>query len=182
MQEIADKTGWNYFQVRYWMVRYGISRRSWSEAIYLKNNPEGNPFKIKKIISKKDIELFNLGIGLFLGEGTKKSKFNVVLANSDPNIINLFLKFLRKICRVKEVKIKAWLNVFDDINVKKATEFWSKKTGVPLSKFSKPAIRKSKGGSYKNKSVYGTISVFVSNIKLKELMDKWCKEAITCCL
>ncbi len=179
MQEVADKTGWEYSQVRYWMARYKILRRSRSKAVYLKNNPQGDPFKIKKLSSKKDFELYNLGIGLFLGEGTKKNKFSVILANSNPNIVSLFLRFLRETCGAKEDKIRAWLNIFDDVDANETMRFWSEKTNIPMNRFNKTTIRKGKKGSYKNKSRYGTISVFITNIKLKELMDKWCEKALS---
>ncbi|MDP2966976.1 MAG: hypothetical protein Q8N87_01010 [bacterium] len=181
MQEIADKTGWKHGKVVYWMHKFGISRRSRSEANYIKYNPTGDPFEIKKLKTKKDIELFNLGIGLFLGEGTKRNKFNVTLANSNPEILRLFLKFLREICGVNETKIKAALNIFDDVNLTQALNFWSKVTNIPLSRFGKTMVRKSRGGTYKNKSLYGTLTIYVPNIKLKTLMDKWCKKALTHC-
>lgn len=179
MQEISDKMGWKYGKIVYWMKKFNIPRRSRSEANYIKYNPKGDPFKIKKLKTKKDIELFNLGIGLFLGEGGKKNKFNLVLPNSDPKILRLFLKFLREICKVNEEKIKAALNIFDDVNLTQAVNFWSKTTDIPLSRFGKTMVRKSKGGTYKNKSLYGTLTIYVANIKLKTLMDKWCQNVLT---
>jgi len=178
MQEIADREKWPYWSVRYWMDKYNIQRRSWSAANYIKYNPSGDPFNIKKLKTKKDIELFNLGVGLFLGEGTKKNKFNVIVTNSDYRILQLYLKFLREICGAEETKIKAALNIFDDINPKKALNFWSKMTEIPTSRFGKTIIRKSRGGSYKNKSVYGTLTIYLANTKLKSLMDGWCKKAL----
>jgi len=176
MMEIGKEVGRSLSGVKYWMDKYNIPRRSRGEANYLKYNPQGDPFKIKKLKSQKDIELFNLGIGLFLGEGTKKNKFKVVLTNSDPKIIKLFLAFLKNICGVKEDKIKAALNVFDDINLQEALNFWQKETGIPQSRFVKTIVRKSKDGTYKNKSKYGTITIYVSNIKLKQLIDRYCEK------
>lgn len=176
MMEIGKEVGYSLSGVKYWMDKYSIPRRSRDEANYLKYNPQGDPFKIKRLNTKKDRELFNLGIGLFLGEGTKKNKFKVVLTNSDPKIIKLFLAFLKDICGVKEDKIKAALNVFDDINLQEALNFWQKETGIPQSRFVKTIVRKSKGGTYKNKSKYGTITIYVSNIKLKQLIDRYCEK------
>ncbi len=181
MQEISAKTGSSYHQVTYWMDKYGIPRRSLSEAIYTKQNPDGNPFEIKELQDRKDFELFNLGVGLFLGEGTKRDKFSIRFTNSDPKIMKLFLRFLREICKVKETKIKAWLNVFDDIKTAEATDFWVKITGIPISRFDKTIIRKNKVGNYKNKSLHGTLTIYVSNKKLKNLMDGWCERTLSCC-
>ncbi len=176
--EIANKIGCSNSGVEYWMNKYKIPKRSRSEANYLKYNPNGDPFRIKTLKTRKDIELFNLGIGLFLGEGSKKNKFNVVIANSDPQILKLFLKFLRKICGIEERKIKAALNIFDDIKTKEAVDFWSKITKISVGRINTITIRKSKGGTYKNKSRWGTLSIYVPNVKLKATMDRWCKNAL----
>jgi len=175
MMEIATKVGISNSGVKYLAEKYNIPRRSRSEANYLKYNPAGNPFKIKKLKTKKDIELFNLGIGLFLGEGTKKNKFNVAFANSDQQILKLFLKFLREICGVEERKIKAALNIFNDVDGEEAVNFWSKMTKIPVNRFNTITIRKSKGGTYKNKSRWGTLTIYIPNVKLKAIMDEWCK-------
>lgn len=178
MQEISAKTGWSYHQVTYWMDKHDIPRRSLSEAIYTKQNPKGDPFKIKKLKTKRDLELFNLGVALFLGEGTKKNKHNVILSNTNPKILKLFLKFLKEICGVESQKIRAALNIFDDVNLEEALNFWQKTMGIPHSMFAMPTIRKSRGGTYKNKSKYGTLTVYVSNTKLKKLIDKYCEETL----
>jgi hypothetical protein len=178
MMEIATKIGISNSGVKYLAEKYNIPRRSRSEANYLKYNPKGDPFKIKRLKTRKDVELFNLGIGLFLGEGTKKNKFNVALANSDPQILRLFLKFLREICRVEGRKIKAALNIFNDIDSKEAVDFWSKLTKIPINQVKTITIRKSKGGTYKNKSRWGTLTVYVPNVKLKAIMNEWCKNAL----
>jgi len=177
MMEIAEKTHLSYHQVVYWMKNYNISRRTRSEANYLKYNPIGDPFRIKKIKTKRDSKLFNLGIGLFLGEGTKKNKFSVMLSNSDPKIIKLFLAFLTNICGIQRDKLKAALNVFDDVDLQEALNFWQKETKIPKERFTKSTIRKARDGTYKNKSKYGTITVYISNTKLKQFIDKCCNEA-----
>jgi len=179
MQEVSNETGLTYHQVIYWMNKYGISRRPRSVANYIKYNPSGDPFKIKKLKTKKDLELLNLGIGLFLGEGTKKSRYNVALANSDPKIIKLFLTFLKTLCGVEDFKIRAALNIFDDIDLKEALSFWQKETNIPHSRFTKSIIRRGKKGTYKNKSKYGTLTIYVSNTKLKKLIDEYCEEALS---
>jgi len=178
MMEIAKKIGCSNSGVKYLADKYNIPRRSRSEANYLKYNPGGNPFKIKKLKTKEDINLFNLGVGLFLGEGSKKNKFNVALANSTPQILQLFLKFLREICGVEERKIKAALNIFNDVDSKEVVNFWSKMTKIHINRFNTIIIRKSKGGTYKNKSRWGTLTIYVPNVKLKAIMDEWCKNVL----
>jgi hypothetical protein len=178
MQEISNKTGWKYGKVVYLMKKFDIQRRSISEAIYAKWNPNGDPFKIKNLKTKKDFELFNLGIGLFLGEGSKRSKHSVVLSNTNPKILKLFLRFLKEICGIKNQKVRAALNIFDDVDLEEALNFWQTTVGIPRSMFVTSIIRKSRGGTYKNKSHYGTLTIYTTNIKLKTLLDEWCKNAL----
>jgi len=175
MMEIANRTGCNYKKVVYWMQKCKIPRRSWSEATYMKRNPNGDPFKIKILKSEKDFELFNLGIGLYLGEGDKRDTSQIKLANTNPKILNIFLKFLRDICNVQESKINTELNIFDDIDLQKALAFWQRKTDLKRSQLKNSQIRKSRGGSYKNKSKYGTLTIYVCNTKLKKIINRWCK-------
>lgn len=106
MAEIAVHLGCSVNKVVYWMDRYGIARRHWDEASYVKHNPDGDPFVIKEPETDEERELFHLGIGLYIGEGTK-SKQRVILSNSDPQVIRTFLRFLREICRVEEKRIFA---------------------------------------------------------------------------
>ena len=48
IKEISDNQKVSYWIVRYWMSKYGIKRRSWSDATYVKRNPNGDPFRFKK--------------------------------------------------------------------------------------------------------------------------------------
>jgi len=75
-------------------------------------------------------------------------------------------------------KICAWLNIFDDVDVEEAQTYWEQVTGLPREQFYKPTIRPSKGGSYQNKSRYGTLTVGVSNAKLSRRISDWYKSAL----
>jgi len=177
MKEIADQTDWSYHQVTYWMDKHSILRRNWSESAYLKHNPNGDPFNIKELKNKEDFRIFHIGIGLYLGEGDKKTNHAVKLANSDPKILKLFLRFLREICGVKESKIGFELNIFNDVNLKNALDFWMRSVGFQRPQLKTLIVRESRGeGSYKKKSKYGTLSAYVTNVKLKSLINKWCEE------
>lgn len=175
MQEIADELGVKSHTVQYWMKKHKIQRRGQSEATYVKRNPKGDPFKIKAKLTEKEKTLFYLAIGLYLGEGKKKGDgCKLVLGNTDPLIIRIFLKFLREICGVEERKIKLELNIYDDVDLKVALEYWSLVAKLPLTHFFKPIVRKARKGNYKCWSRYGTLSVSVSNKKLCQTVLGWC--------
>lgn len=114
---------------------------------------------------------------MYLGEGTKKGH-GIRFTNSEPNIIRLFLVFLHLICGVRQSKIRAWINIYDNKVYKSALIFWSQCTGISNHQFYSPIIRKRKVGTYKKKSLYGTITILVDNQKLRAQLDKWCYEYI----
>jgi len=179
MQEISDKTGWKYANIVYWMQRYNIPRRSRSEATYVKRNPDGDPFHIRPIINKEQSQLFALGVGLYLGEGDKRTSCAVKLGNADPDILKLFLRFLKEICGAKEAKIKAEINIFNDVDVNKAIKFWLTSLGLKRAQLRTVTIREPRGdGSYRHKSKYGTFTICFENTKLKSIVNKWCQEAV----
>lgn len=81
MMDISKIHKVSLHKVTYWMEKYKISRRSRSDATYLKQNPTGDPFKISTINNRNNAELLALGIALYLGEGSKKQN-GIRLANS----------------------------------------------------------------------------------------------------
>lgn len=171
--DIALKTGVSANKITYWLKKFGVKKRSLSEAIYRKHNPNGDPFKIKKILTPEEKKLLGIGIGLYWGEGSKKSTNGIQLSNSDPKLIKIFFKFLIKICQVNTQKIKFWLHVFDDTDPKKAKKFWCRQLKVDPEHFYKTTISPSRGkGTYKEKCKYGVLTINFGNIKLKKKLLK----------
>lgn len=174
--EISRIFNYSERTVNYWLAKYGIKKRSISEAMYIKYNPNGDPFKI--IDKPRTIEeaiLYGLGLGLFWGEGNKKNKNSVRLGNTDPNLIRNFLDFLIKIFRIDKDKLKFGLQIFSDIDTKKALKFWIdelKQFGINKNQFFKVTVTKSGSiGNYKEKSKYGVLTVHFGNTKLKKILD-----------
>ena len=176
MAAIAERLGCSLNTVVYWMNKYGIPRRDTSEAIYRWHNPDGDPFEIRMPETDDEWELSLLAIGLYIGEGKKQSDADVSLSNTDPRVIQVFLRFLRQVCRVEESKIWAWLNVFDDVDLVAAQEYWQAVTGLPEAQFYKATVRPRRGGTYSNLSEYGTLTVGVSNTRLRKIVLRWCDE------
>ncbi len=176
MAEIAQRLGCSPNKVVYWMTRYNIVRRDISQAIYQWHNPAGDPFDIREPASEADRDLFRLALGLYIGEGRKHSVADVSLANSDPHVIRVFLRFLREICGVDEKRIWAWLNIRDDVDLAQAEAFWAKATGLAARQFLQPVVRARRGGTYKHLSEYGTLTVGVTNTKLRQQVLRWCEE------
>jgi hypothetical protein len=77
-------------------------------------------------------------IALYMGEGTKGLKRgSLIFANSDPEIISLFLKLLRYCYRIDERKFRCTIQGRADQDFLRLEKYWSNVTGIPLSKFYK---------------------------------------------
>lgn len=164
VSQIASKLDLSVHKVIYWMDIYQLKRRSRSEANYQKYNPDGDPFSIKNKFSIQDVELLNLCLGLFWGEGNKVNRHGVRLTNSDPALINTWCLFLRKVCNVNEAKIRFYLQTFKDNNIITAKEYWSNTLNIHPSRINtgKPTHTLGKG-SYTKISQYGVMTVGVFN-------------------
>ena len=173
--EIADIFRCSEHKINYWIKKFGIPKRSMSDAMYAKYNPDGDPFKIKNVATVEDAELFGLGLGLYWGEGNKKSKNSIRLGNTDPRIIKTFLRFLINIFRIKKEKLRFGLQIFDDMNKKEMLKFWTnqlKEFNMSREQFFKVIITPSRSlGTYKEKSKFGVMTVHFCNTKLKNLID-----------
>jgi len=125
-------------------------------------------------LTKKEAELKGLGLGLYWGEGCRRNTFGVRLGNTDPKLIKKFIEFLQRICGVKKQKLRFQLQIFSDINPKRALNFWLKELKIPSSQFSKTVTisLSRKKGTYKKKSKYGVLIVGCHNTKLKEIINR----------
>lgn len=170
MMEIAKKVDFSPSGIKYWMEKYNIPRRSWSEATYVKRNPNGDPFKIKNKLTRSEVSLKGLGLGLYWGEGDKSvNNTQVRISNTDPQLVKKFKEFLIKICGVKEEKFKYSLVMFNDGNKRQAIKFWEDQLGIKEYQLGKIVIIPPQGkGTYKKKSQFGVLTITVCNKKLRE--------------
>src|SRR5665213_633896 len=106
MMEISNLLNCSNHKVVYWMDLYKIKRRSISDAVYQKNHPDGDPFDIKPIKTKKDIKLLGMGVGLYWGVGNKANKTSIRLGNTDPALLRVFMKFLIELLGVKKADLR----------------------------------------------------------------------------
>ncbi len=168
MKDISRQLNCSVHKVVYWMNKYGIKRRSRSEATYLQANPFGDPFKIKSKLSSSDWFLFGLGLGIYLGEGNKKAKHSLRVGNTDPRVLKLFIKFLINICGLKEYRLSYSIVCFNDVDPSISKSYWAKQLGVLPEKFGKITSIPHQGkGTYKRKSQFGVCTVQANNVKLR---------------
>lgn len=155
------------------MKKYKIKRRSHSEASYIKQNPNGDPFRIKKNLTKDETFLYGLGLGIYWGEGNKNPTIpSLRVANTDPNLIKVFLAFLKSIYGLNENRFSYSIVCFNDVNPEKARAYWAKELRIPPQKFGKiTTIPKQGNGTYKRKSKFGVCTAQGNNSKLRKLVS-----------
>lgn len=113
-----------------------------------------NNHHLKKLLDKQDISKLALAI-LYLTEGSRTRKGYLMFGNSNPAIIALFLKLLRRLKGINEGKFRCTVQCRADQNVKDLKYFWSKITDIPPKQFYKARIdprtvgKKSKRQDYK---------------------------------
>jgi len=116
---------------------------------------KGKARKELGIISKRD--LFLLGIGLYLGEGSKLYE-SIRIINSDPQIIKLAIKWFKEICGLNNNNITIAIHLYPDNDVNKCLKYWSKTINIPIRQFRQTQIdrRINKSSNKKRKLPYGT--------------------------
>lgn len=171
MVQIADKLKIKSRKVEYWLRKYNIPRRSCSESAYVKQNPNGNPFKIKRRFNSQEKELLTIGLMLYWTEGTKSAKSPLQLANLDHRMLQLFLRFLREICRIDETRLRLYVRLYKTFDKKIARIYWSRLLNIPNQQvfIYSHTDKRSKVG--KQWSKYGIATLQFSNTRLKRWLD-----------
>ena len=112
---------------------------------------------------------FVAGLMLYLGEGDKKNKYRVSIANADPLVIKFFLKWLRDFFSIEANAVHAELHLYDNMDIVAEKLFWINTTKLPESQFYKAQIRKVMPGrfSYKEPERHGTCSIIFDSVQKK---------------
>ena len=110
----------------------------------------------KEIGELTNRELFLVGVALYWAEGFKKDT-QVGFANSNPEMINLYLKWLYESCDVKKEDLIAIITV--NISHKDRSEeierYWADSTKIPIKNFRKPFYQQFKWKKiYENPNEY----------------------------
>ena len=132
-------------------------------------------FVLNTNLTVEEEKLKLAGTMLYWGEGTKGGS-SVAFTNSNPEMIAIFVRFLREICGIDTKRLRLGLHLYPDHNEGELKKYWAKIARVPLSQMNKAYIHVGTKGSYKMKSKYGTVAVVYSDVKLLELVNSWIAE------
>ena len=117
--------------------------------------------------------MFIAGLMLYWGEGDKRTRSQVRLCNTDPELVRLFVLFLEKACQIPREHIKASVLIYPDLSPEECLSFWSKRSTVRMSNFHKCVTIL---GRHKTRKLsHGVCSVMVISTYFKEKMLEWLK-------
>lgn len=107
-------------------------------------------------------DLWMVGLGLWLGEGSKTLE-QIRLVNSNPDVVRLFVKWLREICKLENKNITLAMHLYPDSNENECKKYWMEITDLPATQFRKTQVdrRTNKSTSKVGKSPFGTLHVTV---------------------
>lgn len=133
-------------------------------------------------------ELRLAGALLYACEGTKLRKdsrykntfiYSIEFTNSNPKIVSLFLRFMRKELKIDPAKIKGQLFLYPDLDVARVKKIWSNNTNIPTTQFQKIIMLKTKISRFKPNPL-GTFKVRYTNkekfLLLQSIIDKVLKK------
>lgn len=107
-------------------------------------------------------DLFMLGIGLYLGEGSK-SQEQIRIVNSDPLILKLASRWLREFLGLRTEHLRVAVHGYPDHNINEIVDFWAAELNLPVEQFIKTQIdtRQNKSALKRRKLPYGTAHLYV---------------------
>ena len=124
--------------------------------------------------SKISIDAFFVaGLMLYLGEGDKKNYARVGLVNTDSRVIRFFVAWMTRFLKIPKDAIKAQLNLYGNMDMKREMGFWNRELQLKSSQFYKPTIRALQKSSFSYQESYrhGTCGVYFGSVEKKtELM------------
>lgn len=180
-QRVGEILGKSTSRIYDFMRKHGLSRRTPAESnnlLYLQQKPS---FKLKQNLTQEEEKLKIAGIMLYWAEGSKNLGKQVRggtidLGNSEPKMIQLFLRFLRKICGIDENRLRVKLYCYANQNINSIKRYWSKITRIPLKQFTKPYIRKDFSLDKIDKMKYGLAHIVYSDKKLFLQIKDWIEQ------
>ena len=169
LSECASKLKVSLHKIKYWLNKYNIPIRSRSDAVYRWHNPDGDPFKFKENLTREEMKLKYLSLGLYWGEGSKTHKGSLRLGNTDPEVIKTFQTFLTNICQLQKHRISYHLQIFKNCDKKIALNYWANELKINPDTIRCGTPIPSQGkGTYKKVNIYGVLTICAFNSHLRE--------------
>lgn len=123
----------------------------------------------QKLMPFKKKELLIAGLFLYWGEGNKASSHTISINNTDPSVLKFTKYWYLKALDIKEKKMKISLHLYEDMNILKEINYWSRQLHIPKSQFIRPYIKENKKSDIDQKGFgHGTCALVVHDTVIKE--------------
>ncbi len=146
-------------------IKSGMTKAKSKEESFIKAKKQAKS-DIGKMTRR---DLFMLGLGVYIGEGSKTHDI-IRVVNTDYHVINLFIEWLC-VLGFARTNFVIRIHLYPDSNIKQSELFWSIKTGLPPKQFQKACIdrRVNKDRRRNAKHPHGTAHVTVRSNGEKSL-------------
>lgn len=133
-----------------------------SHSLRLKSFHKARLLAKQQVGSLSERDLMMLGLGLFIGEGSKNYE-TLHIMNSNPAVLKLAVTWICKSLGVPIGNLRIALHLYPDNSERKAKAYWSQVSGVPLSQFEKSQVdrRTNKVARNRRKLPHGTAHIKV---------------------
>ncbi|PIR87829.1 MAG: hypothetical protein COU10_02490 [Candidatus Harrisonbacteria bacterium CG10_big_fil_rev_8_21_14_0_10_45_28] len=142
---------------------------------------------IQEATNLTERELWALGIGLYIGEGSKSNE-QIEITNSDPAVIRAALGWYFQFCNATAEDIVIIIHIYPSNDREEILSFWKKATGLKDQNFGKIQIdkRTNKSRIRSNKLPYGTAHIRMKSngnpekgVRLYRKMRGWMQGALS---
>lgn len=127
---------------------------------------------------KSTSDLYVMGCMLYWAEGAK-ARTSLRFTNSDPDMVRIFMRFLREACGVNENKISLKVAAYlgNDLSWNDIEHHWLDVTGLSAAHLRKGTVKEIKD-SRRHKLPYGTVVVVVHSVEcLQKIYGSICEFA-----
>ncbi|MEV0016559.1 hypothetical protein [Streptomyces tendae] len=124
-----------------------IARRGWEATLRAREEERQRTKQqaAEEMGKLTDRELFVAGVALYWAEGSKSKPYSrrerVSFVNSDPNVISLFMAWL-KLLRVDPASLRFAVQIHETADVTKAEAFWADHVGIEMTDLMKTTLKR----------------------------------------
>lgn len=152
-----QKMGWEKSEAKIERFRAAMKRREKMKYQEVYNEQQ------RKLANLSKDSFFVAGLMLYLGEGNKKDKYKIALANTDPLIIKFFVKWLTDFLSIPKEEMKFQLHLYENMDIRHEIKFWINELRLKENQLYRPSIRKLRKSSFSYRESYrhGTCDISV---------------------
>jgi|SRR3989344_1574993 len=176
-QQVADHFNISLDASYYALRRLKVKRRTAKETNSIRFEAKPLSYNLKTRLTKEEKQLKISAVMLYWAEGYKVGRNTVDFANSDPDMVVIFWKFLSEICRVERKRVRLHLYAYEGQDIQNLIRFWCELLDLPKHHFIKPYIKKAATQGLRGpRMVHGLVHIRYCDTKLLRQILQWIEE------